>query len=393
MGLTKAEEQAKNFFIKLICDGTFHSCHDMLNTEIPEWYNEQKFSDGQNFCKKNRFVLLDSLATGVIAVFSDIRSLQILNSTGRSSTAESARKRYASTTLHILNWYTNELKAGSSALNSLDAVRKAHVVNSKASVLKGFGEIKQFELVLTGFGFFGFHLLRSDLTGIRFETEEDKENFIHLWAVFTRMIGVKDEFNICLLPINVLEILGRMLIRYILIPNIQLEYPIFKTMVRAIAEGLGEFSSMFTYESQLFYAKMLIGLPGYQYYLNYDNEILSKTELLNDDEINKLNQALKTHMDKEFNPITKNIPIYEDDSTALHGKRIQKYVNYENEWKSILGHEHFYNCTFAVKNIIRFKMFAHYACQFSVGRIILEYLANIGITKFEKFIDENKKQN
>jgi hypothetical protein len=38
---------------------------------------------------------------------------KLLDKTAQSSTSDTAKKRYISTTLHLLTWYTDELKPGS----------------------------------------------------------------------------------------------------------------------------------------------------------------------------------------------------------------------------------------------------------------------------------------
>jgi hypothetical protein len=50
---------------------------------------------------------------GLFSLLCEPRGLNLLDNTGRSSTSETARKRYASTTVHMLHWYQEELIPGS----------------------------------------------------------------------------------------------------------------------------------------------------------------------------------------------------------------------------------------------------------------------------------------
>jgi ER-bound oxygenase mpaB/B'/Rubber oxygenase, catalytic domain len=58
---------------------------------------------------------------------------------------------------------------------------------------------------MTSFGFMGFALVRPHLLGIRHSNKKDREGFVHVWAVLGYMLGIKDEFNMCLHPIEVVE--------------------------------------------------------------------------------------------------------------------------------------------------------------------------------------------
>lgn len=50
---------------------------------------------------------------GMFSLISEPRGGKILDHTGKSSTAETAKKRYISTTVHMTNWYQHDLTPGS----------------------------------------------------------------------------------------------------------------------------------------------------------------------------------------------------------------------------------------------------------------------------------------
>lgn len=50
---------------------------------------------------------------GLFALICEPNGARILDRSHQSSTAETAQKRYISTSLHMLSWYEEELKPGS----------------------------------------------------------------------------------------------------------------------------------------------------------------------------------------------------------------------------------------------------------------------------------------
>jgi hypothetical protein len=88
---------------------------------------------------------------------------------------------------------------------SIKKVRKMHQFASRASCAKGYMNISQAAMSMTAFGFMGYALIRPHLLGIHVKREEDREDFVYFWAVIGSMLGMKDEFNMCLHPIDVVE--------------------------------------------------------------------------------------------------------------------------------------------------------------------------------------------
>lgn len=80
-----------------------------------------------------------------------------------------------------------------------------HQFASKAAEAKGLGNIAQTAMSVTVFGFLGYALIRPHLLGIWNKNDEDREGFVHVWAVIGSLLGIKDEFNMCLHRIEVVE--------------------------------------------------------------------------------------------------------------------------------------------------------------------------------------------
>lgn len=87
----------------------------------------------------------------------------------------------------------------------MKTVRKMHQFASRAACSKGYMNISQTAMSMTKFGFMGYALIRPHLLGIRESCREDREAFIFLWAVIGSMLGIKDEFNMCLHSLEVVE--------------------------------------------------------------------------------------------------------------------------------------------------------------------------------------------
>ena len=88
---------------------------------------------------------------------------------------------------------------------SLVRVRKMHFSASRSGKTKGIGFISQTELTSTQFGFMGYALTRPHLLGIRYNNKLDQEGFVHFWAVIGYMLGIEDQYNMCLFPLEVVE--------------------------------------------------------------------------------------------------------------------------------------------------------------------------------------------
>ena len=80
-----------------------------------------------------------------------------------------------------------------------------HLIASRASERNGREKIPQSALSMTQFGFMGFALIKPHVLGILHDKKEDREAFVHFWAVIASMLGVKDEFNMCLNSLEVVE--------------------------------------------------------------------------------------------------------------------------------------------------------------------------------------------
>lgn len=80
-----------------------------------------------------------------------------------------------------------------------------HFMASKAADKHKLGIIAQTSMSVTQFAFMGYALIRPHLLGLKHDNDDDRRAFVHFWAVIGYMLGIKDEFNMCLHPLNVVE--------------------------------------------------------------------------------------------------------------------------------------------------------------------------------------------
>lgn len=80
-----------------------------------------------------------------------------------------------------------------------------HLAASNASLERTKRGIPQAYMTFTAFGFMGYALVKPHLLAIRHDSVEDREAYVHMWAVICSMLGIKDEFNLCLNRLDVVE--------------------------------------------------------------------------------------------------------------------------------------------------------------------------------------------
>ncbi len=97
------------------------------------------------------------------------------------------------------------------------------------------------------------------------------------------MLGVADEYNMCLFDIEVVEMICMIMIRYVFIPLIQIETPKFKEMMNALLEGLSPLMPHMSYDLQMFLVKRIVGVPGYQYHVDLSKEKICRNIFTNEE--------------------------------------------------------------------------------------------------------------
>lgn len=122
----------------------------------------------------------------------------------------------------------------------------------------------------------GYALIQPHTLGIRDGNEKDLDAFVFFWAVINSMLGIKDEFNLCLHPLSVVKIICENIRRYIFVQVLQMETPMFDQMARTFHEGQSIYIPLMSYEVMIFLNKRTAGVPGYQYKIDLGREQICK---------------------------------------------------------------------------------------------------------------------
>lgn len=230
------------------------------------------------------------------------------------------------------------------------------------------------------------------------------------------MLGVQDKYNICLLPFDVLVCLCRIFLRYIIIPIIQIENSTFKHMVTVMLEGMSSYLPHMSYEYQMFLTKRLVGIPGYQYHVDKEKEILSRS-LFTQSEIDEMNEIIFSLTKSNYLTLTYDIPIIDinpsisinntlstssdlngtytikidENSEEVSSEEISKqvelkipdnitirYINYEREWQTNLNDSKFYEVSSKTQRLIKWNLHVMlHAYENSIGRYLAERVISL----------------
>uniref|UniRef100_A0A1I8MYZ7 Uncharacterized protein n=1 Tax=Musca domestica TaxID=7370 RepID=A0A1I8MYZ7_MUSDO len=263
---TAIEEQPEaEAYLKHLLENGCNEGDSGYEMELPPWYDEHLFKQGQSFMNKYRFVIQSGMLSGLVAVLAIPSILKVLICTRQSSSPATAYRRYVRTLLHTNSWYKYSASDKSSRFwTSLRAVRKAHSRSSRACAKLGAGQITQKDLALTQFGFIGFLSLGAHR--IQLDDEHFLEATSHLWRVLGYLLGIKDEYNIC--GRNWLETKLRLSIvmRKVYEPALENPSEEFKEMSKALLEGLWHINTTLTVGSFVYFTKRLCYVKGYEYF-------------------------------------------------------------------------------------------------------------------------------
>jgi ER-bound oxygenase mpaB/B'/Rubber oxygenase, catalytic domain len=216
---------------------------------------------------------------------------------------------------------------------SLKKVRRLHFHASKSSEQKGLGKITELELVLTTFGFMGYAFIRPQMFGIQYNNEENRECYIHFWAVIGHALGIEDKYNMCLFSNEVVTQICEIFRRYMFIPLLQVEQPLFKTMAGALVDGYSDYLPMMNYTVLLFLARKFAGIPGYQLDDPVPKETICKS-LFTSEELASIRGSMSKHLGEYYTKdicFTEMIPLIEIQSIKASqnskGSEIYRQLN------------------------------------------------------------------
>lgn len=264
--------------------------------------------------------------------------------------------------------------------------------------------------------------MRPQFLGIRSDNREDREGFIHFWAVIGHMLGVHDEYNMCLFDIETVESICLIMLRYIFIPIIQLETPKFKAMTKALLKGLSAFLPHMSYEIQMFFVKRIIGVPGYQYDVDLSKEkicrpifsteelaaakevirsmhkgkkdLLEFYEILFNDGIPITSQRNCVHLDMAVRneaSQNKNVQSEEDQQIAVGDKSFRYVLRSKDidDWQDYLNDAEFFFLSKWDRLTVRWTAFMLKCYENSVGRYFCEMGLNGVLFFIRRYYNSN----
>lgn len=154
------------------------------------------------------------------------------------------------------------------------------------------------------------------------------EGFVHFWAVIGNILGIKDKFNLCLLPVETVIIICKYFLRLFLIPQMQIETHNFKKMVGVLLEGLKHIVPLPDPKVYLTLTKIYCQVPGYNKFISREDNpnhriIFTQLEL---DAVYEITKNIQPH----FPPTTKVpiIKVYETAQSKENNNEIMNCTDY-----------------------------------------------------------------
>lgn len=212
--------------------------------EPPDWLDRRLFNRGRQFYGRFLFCIFFSDLLALLMMFTVSRILRPLIYTGRSDTPQRALRRYVSTILHVVAWYSGDVwDPEDPAHRDVLSVRSIH--NKSARVLNSSTEhekvsgidvrargheeprcpfspavrhdlrqqaeqglvletpddpplyISQWDMLVTQYSFLGVLVAHPRQMGAWRASEEDLAGLIHFWRGIGWLLGVEDKYNFC----------------------------------------------------------------------------------------------------------------------------------------------------------------------------------------------------
>ena len=258
------DSKAEAFLEHLLNDGALEG-ESGAEMELPSYYDERLFAQGQRYLSKYRFAISSAMLSGLVAVLAVPSILRVLMCTRQSSTCATAYRRYVRTIFQTNSWYEySPASKNSKFWTSLRAVRKAHQRSSSACVKRSAGQITQKDLALTQFGFIGFITLGAPR--IQLYDEDFLESTSHMWRVLGYLLGIKDEYNLCGATWEVTKQRLAIVMERVYKPALSQTSDDFAKMTEALLNGLWPVNTSLTVGSVLYFTKRMCYVDGYEYY-------------------------------------------------------------------------------------------------------------------------------
>ncbi|XP_071527940.1 uncharacterized protein [Panulirus ornatus] len=212
--------------------------------EAPLWLDRELFNRGRQFYQRYLFCVFFSDLLALLMMFSVSRILRPLIYTGRSDTPLRALRRYVSTIMHVITWYSGDVwdpsdrahrdiltvrsihnnsartfnsSAHHEELGTLDVRDKGHeeprcpfnptirqdlASQVRPNIVLESPEnppvyISQWDMLLTQFSFVGLIVAHPSRMGAWWVSEKELAGLVHFWRGIGFLLGIEDKYNFC----------------------------------------------------------------------------------------------------------------------------------------------------------------------------------------------------
>lgn len=226
-----------DLYTRLINEARFIAGDDQEFVPIKElsWIDKTLVNESIDFHRRFFGQVLFANMAALMFGFSVKPNSAVLLRTGRLNDPDQSYQRFLSTIHRVGEFFTLPFDPVES-YKALSVVRRMHVLASKKpissspsgnyepwktelvlAIRKDLAHIdtsfspnhaltwkppvpvSQFDMATTQFGFWGAFWCFPEVFGIS-DRDKDMRGVIHVWAIFGRLLGIRDEFNICLKP-------------------------------------------------------------------------------------------------------------------------------------------------------------------------------------------------
>ncbi|CAL1688202.1 unnamed protein product [Lasius platythorax] len=170
---------------------------DVIPNDLPDWYNDKLFKEGQDYYKRNMLLGELSYILGLISILAIPTIRQVIKFTARSSTPCVAFKRHLGAQLHVFNIITCDPNdPHSNWYKSINITRWRHNISTHTLNKADLEGILHKDMAFTQCAFMVYIFSMTESFGLCNKLKEE-EGFNHLWRVIGYMLGIPDRLNIC----------------------------------------------------------------------------------------------------------------------------------------------------------------------------------------------------
>lgn len=273
----------------------------------PDWLDRRLFNRGRQFYGRFLFCIFFSDLLALLMMFTVSRILRPLIYTGRSDTPLRAVRRYVSTILHVVAWYSGDVwDPEDPAHRDVLSVRAIHdksarsfnssTDHEKVSVAdvrdRGHEEprcpfspavrndlrhqaeqglvletpedpplyISQWDMLVTQYSFLGVLVAHPWRVGAWWASEEDLAGLIHFWRGIGWLLGVEDKYNFCNGNIADTRALCLEMERFLIIPGFAAADWNHEHMSTSLVTGINHMIPFLSYPAMLRFLSDTLGM-------------------------------------------------------------------------------------------------------------------------------------